>query len=74
MNIKILGHYGEMLQGLMGAIVLLINVLKRLCAPQVVFHTDKLWDFQLVLPPPDLLLLILGERSKSHCLQVSAGC
>lgn len=49
----------------------LLKLLKCLCAPQVVPHTDKLWDLQLVLPPPDLLLLIL-EESKSQCVSVVA--
>lgn len=37
-----------------------------LCSPQVVLHTHKLWDLLLVLPLPDLLLLILKNKKKTQ--------
>ncbi len=37
------------------------SLLGHLRPPQVVLHTDKLWDLLLVLPLPNLLLLVLEE-------------
>lgn len=48
--------------GLRGA-----SLLRRLCPPQVVLHTHKLWDLLLVLPLSDLLLLILIKH-KTSCV------
>ena len=44
------------------------SLLRCLCPPQVVLHSNKLWDLLLVLPPPNLLLLIL--ETKDHANRV----
>lgn len=40
------------------------SLLRHLCSPQVVLHTDKLWDLLLFLSLSDLLLLILKQTNK----------
>lgn len=48
------------------AIVKEASLFRCLCSPQVVLHTHKLWDLLLVLPLPDLLLLILKNKKKRN--------
>lgn len=42
------------------------SLLGCLCSPQVVLHTHKLWDLLLVLPLPDLLLLVLKNKKRQY--------
>lgn len=48
------------------AIVMEASLFRCLCSPQVVLHTHKLWDLLLVLPLPDLLLLVLKNEKKDN--------
>lgn len=52
----------------MATVVMETSLVSCLCSPQVVLDTHKLWDFLLLLPLPDLLLLILEKRLMSEYL------